>query len=193
MIPRPPGRASNRRAGQGLTMSKARKHRNAAAIQGQVLGNSRQVTHSPMNSSQTARLGSFSSSVTSRPVAHIPKGNPTRIIRYNQGESPDMGRSRYMPRATRLPAVPGATGERPEPKPVPTNQPRRSSQDCTGPQECLGPLRCLPIPHTMQVSFTHSQAVPNFVDQGNPNFSGGLFLGGAATEDGLSVDDNAVR
>ncbi len=98
-----------------------------------------------------------------------------------------------MARAATLPAVPGATGESPEPKPVPTNQASRSSQDRNGLGDGIGPRSGLPIPHTVQVGFAHSQAMPNFVDQGNPNFPGGLISGGAAAEDGLTVDYKAVR
>jgi hypothetical protein len=63
----------------------------AAASQGRVLGSKRQVVHIPMNSSQTARLGSWSVGLIRVPVAQTPTMNPTLIIRYRTIESLAMG------------------------------------------------------------------------------------------------------
>ena len=127
MIPSPPWSRSNRRIGQGFQMSKIRKQMNAAAIQGMVLGTRMQVAHIPINSSQTACFGSGLTVVDILPVAQIPSTNPVPMSMNNPGESPVMGANQYIAKATKLPAVAGATGNKPEPKPAPITQAKRAA------------------------------------------------------------------
>ena len=125
MIPRPPGSFSRRRIGHGLRMSKTRKEMKAAAIQEISLGNNRHVAHMPTNSSHTARWGSGSDGSAKLPVAHTPTRKPTPMAKYKPTESSEIGVRKYATKATRLPAVAGATGAKPVPKPVPTSQANR--------------------------------------------------------------------
>ncbi len=114
------------RMGHGFTTSRIRKQKKAAANHATVLGRNKQVTHTPTNSSNTARLGSESEEVVKLPVAQIPTKKPIPISAKRPIESSSSGEKAYMRIASRLPTVPGAKGARPEPSPLPISQPNRA-------------------------------------------------------------------
>ena len=125
IIPLPPCRPSSFLAGYGFVISSALKQIKAAINQSVSLGRNRQVIHIPMNSSQTAFLGSLSDSVTSVLQAHIPNMIPSITMEIAHIESLSIGEAIYIMIANRLPAVPGITGDKPEPNPDPMIIPMR--------------------------------------------------------------------
>ncbi len=119
IIPIPPCRPSSFLAGYGLVISRALKQKKAAISHSVSLGRNRQVIHMPMNSSQTAFLGSLSDSFTSVLQAHIPSMIPSIIMAIAHRESLSIGEATYIMMASRLPAFPDITGDKPEPNPEP--------------------------------------------------------------------------
>ena len=119
IIPIPPCRPSSFLAGYGFVISSTLKQIKAAISHSVSLGRNRQVIHMPMNSSQTAFLGSLSESVTSVLQAQIPSTIPSIIMAIAHSESLSIGETVYIMIARRLPAVPDITGDKPDPNPDP--------------------------------------------------------------------------
>ena len=94
MIPHPLGNDSSCLMGHGFNMSNILNIKNASICHSHVLGKNKQVIQRPMNSSQTAFLGSGSLVVTRVPVAQIPDINPINIRSQKKGEEPEIGEAR---------------------------------------------------------------------------------------------------
>ena len=94
MIPHPLGNDSSRLMGHGFNMSNILNIKNANICHSHVLGKNKQVIQRPMNSSQTAFLGSGLLVVARVPVAQIPDINPINIKSKRKGEETEIGNAR---------------------------------------------------------------------------------------------------
>ena len=114
-----------RRIPNGLKMSNRRKRAKAPnAYHTFPDGAANNAIHTPTISSTTTREGSSPQQGSRRLVAHIPITVKTRTrttvshIRHISETMKD--NPNQISAASKAPAVPGAKGEKPEPKPVPT-------------------------------------------------------------------------
>ena len=119
IIPIPPCRPSSFLAGYGFVISSTLKQIKAVISHSVSLGRNRQVIHMPMNSTKTAFLGSLSDSVTSVLQAQIHSTIPSIIMAIAHSESLSIGEAMYIATASKLPDVPGITGDNPDPNPDP--------------------------------------------------------------------------
>src|SRR5437773_10899079 len=114
MTPSPPDSAWLSRAGKGFQMSNTRNSRNALASTATVLGRYSTDSSMPATSSMTITPGSFAPKRRStREPAHTPTSVTPASVITRPGAVNGMTQSATA--VSRLPAVPGATGEYPAP------------------------------------------------------------------------------
>ena len=124
ITPHPPGSFSILRMPKGLRISKKRKSIKAAKPYHTCpAGAASRLIHTPTISSTTTREGSSPHTGSRQSVAQTPAIVKTSIkatVIHNNAIPDRRNDRRYHTKvANNAPAVPGATGEKPEPKPVP--------------------------------------------------------------------------
>ena len=124
ITPMPPGKASMRRIPNGFKISKKRNNTKAANAYQRLspLAASNGI-QTPTISSTTMREGSSPQAGSRRSAAQTPAKVKTSIkatVNHNNATPDRRNDRRYHTKAaSNAPAVPGATGEKPEPNPVP--------------------------------------------------------------------------
>ena len=124
ITPHPPGSFSILRIPKGLRISKKRKSTKAARPYHTCpAGAASRLIHTPTISSTTTREGSSPQAGSRRSAAQTPAKVKTSIkatVIHNNATPDRRNDRRYHTKAaSNAPAVPGATGEKPEPNPVP--------------------------------------------------------------------------
>src|SRR5713101_6530113 len=126
MTPAPPPIDWLSRAGNGFQTSKMRKSTKAVARTGNVRGNVRTDTSMPAISSITITPGYLTPRTRStRGAAQMPTATTATSVQKRVQRSNGMSQS--PTRATKLPAVPGTTGEYPAPPTLARAKARRST------------------------------------------------------------------
>ncbi len=132
ITPAPPGKFSIRRMPNGLKISKRRNRTNAASIHiHSPADTAKSATHVPTISSTTTREGSSPHTASRRLAAHTPASVNTSISpivihnRHSAGKAID--NRHHATAASKAPAVPGATGQKPAPNPVPISMGRKGA------------------------------------------------------------------
>lgn len=129
IMPTPPSKRSMRRTPSGFTISKKRKSTNAPSAYHQRAsppGAAKSGIHTPTISSITTFEGSLPHTSSAFPADTIPnavnRNTHTPVAQVNASCDRNKEATPHTTHANNAPAVPGATGEKPEPNPLAINR-----------------------------------------------------------------------